>query len=111
MPVFKQGQPYFLYTAKNNSPSETVIEHKDVSLTDHDVIKRYFESISINDFYMSSDKDEIIVYEDEMVFCCGVVMRGKNQLVYHINEKELIDSLVILSIESGEVVKFEYVYE
>ena len=47
-----------------------------------------------------------------MGFCCGEWMKGNNQITYYLAEENgRIDSLVINGIESGDKMKFDYVYE
>ncbi len=96
---------------KNNEPINTKLENKDISLSEKDVKKVHFENNRNSDIYMNSEKDKIVAYEDEMLFCCGVEMKGKNKLIYHMNENELIDSLIIVGMENGKRMKFEYQYE
>lgn len=96
---------------KNNEPIKTDIKRKDIALSEKDVKRDCFENKKNIDVYINPEKDIMVVYEDELIFCCGNIMNGKNKLIYHVNENELIDSLIIIGMESGKRMKFEYEYE
>jgi len=96
---------------KANKPIKTETTDKDILLSKNDILRKHFKGKSTSDFYISPHKDKIVAYEDDMIFCCGVIMKGKNKLVYYLNKNELIDSLSITGISSGEHMTFEYVYE
>jgi len=95
---------------KNIAVKRDIIRDKTL-LNKKGMNKVYFENRLRNDHYINKDKGEIITYADKMIFCCGLIMKGKNKLTYYFNKHDLIDSLVIEGMESKEIKKFEYEYE
>jgi hypothetical protein len=92
---------------ENNKPLNTEVI-KDNILLNH---KSFFVNKKQVDFYINSNKDKIIAYDSDMVFCCGNILKGKNKLTYYINKNELIDSLVIENINNSKKMNFKYQYE
>ena len=76
-----------------------------------DKMKEYFVGKKGTEYQINNEKQEIITFENKMVFCCGEIMDGKNKLTYHLNENGLIDSLIINGIETKKKMKFVYEYE
>ncbi|MDG5491990.1 hypothetical protein [Psychroserpens sp. SPM9] len=126
----KQHTPPEVYydVVYNYSKNDSVIEIQKTSYADNKLVKREiikedillnsddvkqlnFTSKQKNDYYFSAIKNELLTYSEKMVFCCGVIMDGKNKLTYYLNKNELIDSLIIESLENNKTMTFEYVYE
>ncbi len=55
--------------------------------------------------------EAFINYRGKMIFCCGEIMKEKNKLTYFLNKNQLIDSLVIESLETDKKMSFEYEYQ
>lgn len=89
----------------------TEIKDEGMSLDHMGVKELYFQDKDLNQLYLDEENREIITYKNDMVFCCGVRMKGKNKLNYYLNENGRIDSLVIRSLEEEDQMKFEYEYE
>jgi len=96
---------------KDSKPTETVTKNKEISLHANDVRSKHFQNNRSSQVFFNPEKSELVTYEDEMIFCCGEIMKGKNKLTYYINEDELIDSLIIVGLEKGNRMKFIYEYE
>jgi hypothetical protein len=72
----------------------------------------FFKEKKDIDYLISSDRKEVVFFDADMGFCCGEWMKGNNQITYYLAEENgRIDSLVINGIESGDKMKFDYVYE
>lgn len=95
---------------KNNQIIQEEMSN-DIMMDDTDIKNKHFGKQSKGDLYINSKKNIIQSLEDEMIFCCGKIMKGKNKLFYYINKSELIDSVIIEDIESKEKTKFEYFYK
>ncbi|MDW3652820.1 MAG: RHS repeat domain-containing protein [Bacteroidia bacterium] len=89
--------------------SEAVKEH--ISLDAERVKELYFLKEKDHEFYIHEEKGEILTYEEDMIFCCGVLMKGQNKLTYFIKQNGRIDSLIIRSMEEDNEMKFEYEYD
>ena len=53
----------------------------------------------------------ILTYRNDLTFCCGERMNGKNRLLYYYGLNGLIDSLIIRGINSNRKMKFNYEYK
>jgi len=92
---------------EDNKPLKSEVFKEDISMNS----QPFSTNTNKNNFYISPNKNKIITYENEMIFCCGEIMEGKNKLIYYINQNELIDSLIIKGIDSDKQMKFEYEYQ
>ena len=88
----------------------TEIKDEGISLDHMGVKELYFQDKDLNQLYLDKENREIITYKNDLIFCCGVLMKGKNKLSYYLNENGRIDSLVIRSLEEEDQMKFEYEY-
>ncbi|WP_298509166.1 hypothetical protein [uncultured Kordia sp.] len=62
-------------------------------------------------FKINRAKRIMLSYGNDLVFCCGELMPGKNSLHYYYNENQLIDSLVINGLKSPyKKMTFKYSY-
>jgi len=61
-------------------------------------------------FQINRQKRILLTYRNDLLFCCGVTMPGKNSLQYHYSDNQLIDSVVINSLESDKKLTFTYEY-
>jgi len=75
-----------------------------------EVFNQLFRNHSKNDFYINLKKTEIVTYEENMIFCCGEMMTGKNKLTYYIDSSNIIDSLIIYNFQSKSKLNFKYEY-
>ncbi|MEM8898399.1 MAG: hypothetical protein AAGC85_09860 [Bacteroidota bacterium] len=97
-------------SSRESEPVEKEVINDSIFLNAEAVKARFFKSRTPYDYYINQEIGKIITYEDKMVFCCGVIMDGKNKLTYHFNEAEMIDSLVIEGLETKERMRFRYEY-
>lgn len=95
---------------EDNAPTDIEVVNDSIWLDSKGLEKAYFQNEKSDDFYINTKRGEIITYKDKMIFCCGVIMKGRNKLTYYFNENERFDSLIIEGIESGTRKKFEYEY-
>ena len=63
------------------------------------------------EYYIHQEKNHICSFGKDLVFCCGRQMNGNNLLTYHLNDDELIDSLVIQNLEEEKKMVFVYEYD
>ncbi|MEM6806325.1 MAG: hypothetical protein AAF696_33310 [Bacteroidota bacterium] len=89
----------------------TEIIDEGISLDHLGVKELYFQDKDLNQLYLDEENREIITYKNDLIFCCGVLMKGNNKLSYYLNEKGRIDSLLIKSLEEDDQMKFEYEYD
>ncbi|WP_196890443.1 hypothetical protein [Aureivirga marina] len=128
--LFKQHSPKFTYREfiyKYNSAGELVavenIKYDEKTSKIEDVIIitdakelnnlfRVFRNSTSNDSYkIDSQNKQLITFKSDLLFCCGKKMSGENKLTYFLNEKDLIDSLQIESLESAKKMKIKYLYK
>ncbi|MEM6719285.1 MAG: hypothetical protein AAF611_08235 [Bacteroidota bacterium] len=70
----------------------------------------YFKVSNEESFTINRKKRIIRTYKNDLFFCCGETMPGKNKLQYYYNQNQLIDSLVINGLDSKKKMTFVYKY-
>lgn len=73
-------------------------------------IHNFIDNRSTGPYKINRAKQIILSYGNDLVFCCGELMPGKNSMHYYYNKNQLIDSLVINGLESQKKMTFKYVY-
>lgn len=71
---------------------------------------RKFKLVSDVAFKINRKKRIILTYGNDLVFCCGELMPGKNSIHYYYSENQLIDSVVINGLTSDKKMTFTYKY-
>lgn len=109
---YKQGKLYQILLSKyEQSPKKK----EETIITDISKLRRYenyFKVHKNNENYVINRAKRIIkTFQNDLIFCCGKLMPGKNKLQYYYNENNLIDSLVINSLVSNKKMVFEYEYD
>ena len=79
--------------------------------TDQQARRDFFKPPVDHVYLKAPSRSEIITHIPDMHFCCRERMPGPNELTYHLNADQRIDSLVISGIDSGKSMTFKYEYE
>ncbi len=93
----------------NNLPvkTDTLIDRKRLENLEPNYYKRL-----IKQNYFSSSNDNIVTtVQSNLSFCCGFIMKGKNELTYYLNDDYLIDSLAIKGLDNDKNKTLIYEYK
>ncbi len=71
----------------------------------------YYKRLLKQKYFSNVDKNIVTTVQDNLSFCCGFIMKGKNELTYYLNDDELIDSLVIKGIDNNKSRTLLYEYK
>ncbi|WP_420570888.1 hypothetical protein [Kordia sp.] len=126
--AYKQHSPALtyheetLYYKKDKTLQKSVVssynqqtkETTTKTITDLRKLKKKGSYFKVNankeSFKINREKRILLTYGNDLLFCCGELMPGKNSLHYYYVENQLIDSLVINGLESGKKMVFKYTY-
>ncbi len=62
-------------------------------------------------YFTNINKNIVTTVQENLGFCCGFIMKGKNELTYYLNDDYLIDSLVIKGIDNDKSRTLIYEYK
>jgi len=71
----------------------------------------YYKRLIKQKYFSNINKNIVTTVQDNLSFCCGFIMKGKNELTYYLNDDELIDSLVIKGIDNNKSRTLLYEYK
>lgn len=94
---------------ENNLPvkTDTLIDRKRIA----NLEPNYYKRLIKQKYFYNINKNIVTTVQGNLSFCCGFIMKGKNELTYYLNDDYLIDSLVIKGIDNDKNKTLIYEYK